>query len=356
MSNANAVQKVVGISTVQGMLEKMKPQMAMALPKHITPERMMRVALTAVQNTPKLLECDVNSLLMAVLRAAQLGLEPDGILGQAYLIPYGKQVQLIPGYKGLIDLARRSGEVSNIIAREVYANDEFTVDFSQEIPFVHKPKLEGERGDVKFFWAMARFKDGGFHWDYMSYDEVISIRNGSSGWQNAVKYNETVKSPWHKNFIEMGKKTVIRRITKYLPMSVQRASVTEDLVDSGRKFSVDDFGEIILNEQDNEPQDITPKQSAAGNAKEALKSKIVTANPVGKTELDTETGEVLETELSPEEIKVNEIIDKLKAAKTAAKLDEIVTLNSGHLSAMQGKSMDKINKVLNECKDNLGAK
>src|SRR5580704_775002 len=187
MSNV-AVTKKQDLQGVQQALESMKAQFAMCLPDHIKPERLIRVALTAVQNTPKLLDCNRNSFYLAVLRAAQLGLEPDGILGQAYLIPYGKHVQLIPGYKGLIDLARRSGEVSNIIAKEVCKNDEFTVDFSQDVPFVHKPKLDGDRGDITHFWALARFKDGGFHWDYMTLAEIIKIRDGSQGYNAAVKW------------------------------------------------------------------------------------------------------------------------------------------------------------------------
>ena len=263
------------MAVVGDMLEKMKKQMAMALPKHITPERMIRVALTAVQNTPKLLQCNRNSLLMAVLRAAQLGLEPDGILGQAYLIPFNRKykedgvwkstmdVQLIVGYKGLIDLARRSGEVSNIIAKEVYANDEFRVDFSQEIPFIHKPLLEGERGEVKFFWAMARFKDGGFHWDYMTKQEVENIRDKGNGKDNKV---------WHEHFIEMGKKTAIRRIAKYLPMSVQKATILEDLVDAGKNFTHDDFGEIIVHQEEDGSED-TKKVSGNDAIKEKLLAK-----------------------------------------------------------------------------------
>ncbi len=128
MSNQVATIKEQ-VKTVGAALEQMKPQLQAALPKHITPERLVRVALSAIQNTPKLLECDRNSLFRAVLTSAQLGLEPDGILGQAYLIPFAGKVQFIPGYKGLIDLARRSGEVLNIIAKEVYKNDEFTVDW-----------------------------------------------------------------------------------------------------------------------------------------------------------------------------------------------------------------------------------
>ena len=246
------------IQGVQQTLESMKSQFAMCLPSHLKPERMCRVALTAVQNTPKLLECNRQSFYLAVLRAAQLGLEPDGILGQAYLLPYGDNVQLIVGYKGLIDLARRSGEVSNIIAKEVCKNDEFSVDFSKEVPFVHKPKLDGDRGEITHFWAMARFKDGGFHWDYMTLKEVETIRDNSSGYKRALnkavrdKDRNIIKmeSPWFNNFIEMGKKTVIRRISKFLPMSVQRAAVVEDLVDGGKKFTADQFGEIVIDGDD----------------------------------------------------------------------------------------------------------
>lgn len=256
------------IDTVRAVFEKMKPQFAVALPKHITPERMVRVALTAIQNTPKLLDCDKQSLYSAVMRAAQLGLEPDGVLGQAYLIPYGKTVQFIPGYKGLIDLARRSGEVSNIIAKEVYANDEFTVDFSKEIPFVHKPKLEGERGELTHFWAMARFKDGGFHWDYMTKKEVETIRDKGNGKNNAV---------WKDYFVEMGKKTAIRRIAKYLPMSVQKAAVIEDLMDAGKKFTSDEYGEIIIEGEVTEPKAETAKPAIA-NKLDSFAGDTIAAN------------------------------------------------------------------------------
>lgn len=241
-------KEVSPIDTVRNALEKMKPQFMSVLPKHITADRLCRVALTCVQQTPKLLLCDKKSLYGAIMRAAQLGLEPDGILGQAYLIPYGTNVQFIVGYKGLIDLARRSGEVSNIIAKEVCENDEFEVDFSKEIPFTHRPKLTGDRGEITHFWAMARFKDGGFHWDYLSVDEVLAIREQSSGWQSAKKYNKTAESPWHKNFVEMGKKTAIRRIAKYLPMSVQKAAITEDIADAGKQYTYSDDGEVFVYE------------------------------------------------------------------------------------------------------------
>ena len=259
MSN-NAVstdvkQQVQSVGTV---LEKMKPQMKMVLPNHITPERLVRVTLGAVTRTPKLLECTRESLYMSVLTACQLGLEPDGILGQGYLVPFydGKskqmKVQFIPGYRGLIDLARRSGEVSNIIAKEVCKNDTFEVDFSQEIPFIHKPRLEGERGPVTHFWALARFKDGGFHWDYMTRLEVEEIRDNSQGYKASLKYAKRndkgeitdMNSPWFTNFVEMGKKTMIRRIAKYLPMNVQKAAMIENIADAGKPVVMEE-GELM---------------------------------------------------------------------------------------------------------------
>lgn len=277
--------------TVQQALEKMKPQFQMVLPKHLTPERLCRVALNACHATPKLLECDRKSLFSAVMRAAQLGLEPDGVLGQAYLIPFKRsfkdargewqsvmEVQFIAGYKGLIDLARRSGDVSNIIAKEVYANDGFSIDWSQEIPFIHKPLMTGDRGEVTHFWAMARFKDGGFHWDYLTKAEVEAIRDKGNGSKNAV---------WKDYFVEMGKKTAIRRIAKYLPMSVQKAAMTEDLIDAGKSFHQDSYGEIVIDGdvvREDAAAETAPK---AGNA--AVKDRLSKAKAAGA---NPETGEL----------------------------------------------------------------
>jgi recombination protein RecT len=255
MSTSTAIAKTP-YDTVRDQFKAMEKELVTVLPKHLTPERMTRIALNCIRNVPKLLECDRQSLLAAIMRASQLGLEPDGVLGQAYLIPYGKQVQFIVGYRGLIDLARRSGEVSNIVAREVYANDTFTINWADEIPFKHEPLLRGERGEITHFWALARFKDGGFHWDYMTVGEVEAVRDKSQGYQAAAKWKkgDVIESPWTHHFVEMGKKTVIRRIAKFLPMSVQRATVTEDLAEAGKAFSVDQFGDVVIEGESQEVQ------------------------------------------------------------------------------------------------------
>lgn len=246
------------IDTVRAALERMKPQLAMALPRHLTPDRLLRVAITAIQNTPKLLECDRTSLYSAIMTCAQLGLEPDGVLGQAYLIPYGDKVQFIPGYRGLIALARNSGDVQSVIAHEVYANDIFghwdersgrhQLDLANPEPPVHRMDYQAVRGELQCFYAIARFKDGGTHWDVMSRPEVDAIRDASQGYRMAKRYAKDgkINSPWAQHYVEMGKKTVVRRIAKFLPMQVQKAAALADAYDTGRHGHITEHGEVVI--------------------------------------------------------------------------------------------------------------
>lgn len=245
MKNQNtAIQKkeIRPIDTVRADLEKMKSQFAMALPKHITEDRLLRVALTCIQNTPKLLECDKTSLYAAIMTCAQLGLEPDGVLGHAYLIPYGNKVQFIAGYKGLLALARNSGEVVSISAHEVCQNDEFEYEYGLNEVLKHKP-AQGNRGAIISFYAYAKFKDGGHHFDVMSLEDVEGIRDHSQGYIAAKKWKK--ESPWDTHFVEMGRKTLIRRIAKYLPLNVQRASSMEDYADMGKNTHLTEDGITI---------------------------------------------------------------------------------------------------------------
>lgn len=239
------------VDTVRMALERMKPQMQLALPRHLTADRLVRIAMSAIQQTPKLLECDRTSLYAAIFACAQLGLEPDGILGQAYLVPFAGRCQLIPGYKGLISLARNSGDVTSIAAHEVRDRDKFEFDFASGAPPSHTFDIRQKRGDVIAFYAIARFKDGSFHWDMMTREEVERIRDGSQGYKAAVgaakrKDLKSPETPWTEHFVEMGKKTMIRRIAKYLPMSVQKAAALADSYDIGRHVHLDKHGEIVI--------------------------------------------------------------------------------------------------------------
>jgi recombination protein RecT len=278
-----AVARKSEADSVRQALEKMRPQFQMALPKHLTPDRLLRVAMTAIQNTPKLLECDRTSLYSAIMTCAQLGLEPDGVLGQAYLVPFAGRVQFIPGYKGLITLARNSGDVVSIAAHEVRERDHFIYAFGLNEKLEHVP-ARSERGEITYFYAIARFKDGGHHWDVMTRAEVEIVRNRSAGWQSAVKFNKQDKSPWSTDFAEMGKKTVIRRIAKYLPMSVQKASALADSFDAGRHATLDVHGDVVI---DTTAETVPDRQIAQGGSKLDEFERTHSAEQV-----DQETGEV----------------------------------------------------------------
>ncbi len=211
------------------MLQKFKGEIERALPRHLNAERMARIALTAFRMTPKLAECDPRSIFAAVIQSAQLGLEV-GLMGEAHLVPFGDQCQLIPGYTGLMKLARQSGQVVDIYAHEVRAKDEFKLTLGLTRNLEHNPLManggfpaaEEERGEVIGFYAVAVFKDTSRTFVAMSRKEVERIRDNSRGYQAAKRYKKA--SLWDSDFVAMGLKTVIRRLTKLLPKSPELAT------------------------------------------------------------------------------------------------------------------------------------
>lgn len=223
------VAKEAGGSTVADFFESNKGTIKALLPSHITPERMLKIALGALRTTPKLMECTIQSLFGAVVVCAQLGLEPNTPQGHIYLIPFGNkkkgttEVQIVVGYKGLIDLARRSGQIISLSARVVHKNDQFDLDYGTADEIVHKPRLDGERGDIIGVYAVAKLQGGGVQFEFMSTHEINQVRDASQGYQTAKRFNKT-DSPWMAHWEEMAKKTVIRRLTKYLPMSIELAN------------------------------------------------------------------------------------------------------------------------------------
>ena len=183
-----------------------KERIMNALPKHLAPDRMIAVALTCLNKTPKLAQCDQGSFFQAMLNLSQLGLEPDG--RRAHLIPYGDQVQLIIDYTGLVELAMRSGQVSNIHADVVCENDVFEYDMG-DIK-VHKIDFKKERGAMYAAYAVCTFKDGTKKAEVLSKAEVDGIRARSRAGK---------AGPWVTDFNEMAKKTAFRRLSKWLPLS-----------------------------------------------------------------------------------------------------------------------------------------
>lgn len=201
--------------TMQSLIQTMQPQIANALPSVLTPERFTRMALSAISTNPALCQCTPKSFLGAMMTAAQLGVEPNTALGQAYLIPYRNhgtlECQFQLGYKGLIDLAYRSGEVSIIQAQTVYEHDLFEYELGLDPKLRHVPATSN-RGKAIAYYAMFKTKDGGFGFEVMSADDVR---------EHAQKYSKAYSSgssPWKSNFDEMAKKTVLKRALKYAPL------------------------------------------------------------------------------------------------------------------------------------------
>ena len=261
MSAAKAEKK-----TMQAYIKAMEPAIKKALPSVITPERFTRMVLSALSSTPKRAECSPQSFLAAMMTAAQLGVEPNTALGQAYLLPYRNhgqmECQFQLGYKGLIDLAYRSGEVSVIQAHTVYENDVFEYELGMDPKLRHVP-AKADRGEAVAYYAMFKTKDGGYGFEVMSVDDVQ---------RHAQRYSKSYgsgSSPWRSNFDEMAKKTVLKRALKYAPLK-------SDFV---RGVAQD---ETIKSELSDEMYAVPDETVFEAEGEE-----------IGSTAVDTETGEVI---------------------------------------------------------------
>jgi len=208
-------------------LEKARTQFISVLPKDKNIERLMRGFMLAAVANPKLYDCTWTSILGTVMEAATLGLDFSRAMGQAYAVPYGKECTLITGYRGLIGLARRSGDVTAVWARNVYAGEDFEIVQGTEERIYHKPRLKGDDvGDYIGSYSVSRLSDGSTQFEWMTNDQIESIRRRSKAKDNG---------PWVTDIDEMRKKTVTRRLLKYLPMSPElaRALEAEDNAEAG---------------------------------------------------------------------------------------------------------------------------
>ena len=227
------------VTTIETLLKKHGAEIALALPQHVTPERLLRIALSEVRRNPKLAQCNAASLLSAIFTCAQLGLEPGGALGHAFLVPYRDECQFQIGYKGMIELARRSGQIQSLSARCVYENDAFEYSYGLHEDLQHRPAT-GARGQLTHAYAVARLMDGGIQFEVMDRMELEEVRDGSQGYKTAVKYGKK-DTPWISSFDEMCRKTVIRRMFKYLPVSVEiaKAATLDERADRGQRQDSD---------------------------------------------------------------------------------------------------------------------
>lgn len=228
---------------IGNLMEKLKPQMAVALPAAMNAERVARIALTELRTNPKLAQAATNnpaSFMGAMLKASALGMEVGNGLGHAYLLPYGSETQLIVGYRGMIELARRSGQIESLYAVEVYNGEKFTVSMGLTQDIIHERDFSGmvdmRPENVIAVYAVAKLKGGMVQFDVMTRVQVEAIRSRSKSKNNG---------PWVTDWVEMAKKTVLRRLFKMLPVSVEVQTKTESRSVSLETLANDDAGIVI---------------------------------------------------------------------------------------------------------------
>ncbi len=198
----------VGKPTVIQLVQSMAPEIEKALPAHLDAKRIARIALTLLRGNRQLAECEPESFVGALMTASQLGLEP-GPLGEAYLVPFGKQVTFIPGYRGLIKLAYQSGQVHQIGAHIVYSGDEFDYTLGLKPTLHHKPAMT-DRGEEVGVYAVAHLASGKTPFVVLTKAEVEKLRARSRAANNG---------PWKTDREAMVRKTAVRQLARWLPLS-----------------------------------------------------------------------------------------------------------------------------------------
>jgi recombination protein RecT len=236
------------VDEVRLSLTAMGPEFAKALPPHVTVDKFIRVAMTAVQNNPKLLSCNRQSFYSAITKCAQDGLLPDG--REAALVPYGNDVGYIAMVAGIMKKARNSGEIGAWSVQVVKEQDHFEIVLGDEERVLHRPALK-ERGKVIGAYSIVTLKDGERTREWMNVEEIEEIRKRSRA---------SGSGPWVTDYDEMCKKTVVRRHAKRLPMST-------DVVEFLRRD--DDVIDIGVNH----PPEPAPKRARTSRLKQLIEKK-----------------------------------------------------------------------------------
>lgn len=330
------VARDAGFGNVKAFFESQKAAVAAVLPKHVSPDRMLRIALGALRTTPKLMNCSVESLMGAVVHCSQLGLEPNTPLGHAYLIPFENrkrgvtEVQIVLGYKGLVDLARRSGQIVSISAHEVCENDEFEFVYGLDEKLNHKPAMKS-RGDVVAFYAVAKLVGGGHAFEVMSAEQVNAIRDASQNYKFARDKGSTV---WGAHYVEMGRKTVLRRLVKYLPVSVELAQAArlDEVSAAGQSQALDN----VL-----EGDYITP---SAGDE-----------DGSGGEVVDADTGEVVAASQDATQALSYDYDETLRRIRTAPNIDALELIGDALTDLPQGDDRVKLEAAYIERREELAS-
>lgn len=277
-------------NNLRSLLEAGKDSLKQVLPKHMTPERMVKLTLVAASRTPKLLQCSPQSILQALMDAGELGLEPNTALGHAYLVPYWNkrmncyEAKFIAGYRGLCDLALRSSRVLAIDARAVYEKDTFKCTYGLREKLIHEPTLAGDRGDFFCAYAIARMANGHPKFVVLSRADVERIRSRSQSKDDG---------PWRDDYEAMAMKSAIRNLSKTLPMSHEFARALE--ADDALEMDIDlPAGDVIPTEPVKTSDVPTAPATKADKIADKLKDKVQDTPPAA-----AETAQTAATEPTP---------------------------------------------------------
>ena len=262
-------KQITKIEEVRNSLTKMQDQFKAALPSHIPPQKFIRVAMTALQLNPKLLECDRRSLYGELIKCSQDGLLPDG--SEAAVIPYGNKATYQPMVKGLCKRARNSGEISSMDAQVVYENDEYDAWTDEKGPHFKHRKARANRGPAILTYAYAITKDGGFYFEEITEEEMAAIANCSKG----------KDSPWKGPFKdEMKRKSAIKRLCKYkLPSSADLDTIIE------RDNEINPIDEAVTTAPVTEPIAEEPEPAPEPKKSKSLADAMGVKNEASKVEV-----------------------------------------------------------------------
>ena len=296
------IEKRTEGTTLVDLLKSNEKEIAAALPSAgVTPKQLIRVAVTCVKQNPKLAQCTPHSVAGALMQAAHVGLLPGGTLGHAHLVPYWNpkervnEAQFQIGWQGLIQLARRSGEVAEVWADVIHENDTWEIKRGLDRDLIHEPAYGEDRGEVRFAYAVVKYNSGARDWVVLDRDELEKRKQQSQTGRKGF-------GPWVDHFEAMCRKSAIKALAPFLPLTLDdaRAFGTDGSV---VRFDADDPGNLEDVERD-EPweatvtsverhQDDTP---AAGDLDTAADTPADDEDPAPP--VDTETGEVDLTRLT----------------------------------------------------------
>ncbi len=340
VSNERRPNPVAELST---FMSRLKGQMTLALPKHMNADRMTRLALTAFSTNPDLQLCTHESIAGSIMVAAQMGLEP-GVNGQGYLIPYKGRCTFVPGWKGIVDIANRSGR-SSVWTGAVFVGDEFDYAMGDRPFITHKPgRSLGNADDLLYVYAVGRVRDS--EWP------IIEVWSMEKVWAHRDQYNKVGKRHYSFENPEMyARKVPLLQVLKYMPSSIELAVALDvsNATESGKGVVLD--GNFVTVSNDPDPSDV---QVGDGAAAPVVRSKSEAARaaapatsqtmPPASAASDPETGEIK----SPTAAQVKFLKQKIDAIQLpeSAVTALLVRIGAASLEALTFEQYDQVRAEL----------